>query len=210
MKRRVIIDRRPEQELEINEVKFFLIDFRDGDLAEKINKREMRVRIGEQLTTEEIEGDKKINVRYSKNYCETQRKGASEGVNYVEDRDWQSWNSIDLPIDNDEVIALSNYAFVIPWAAEKKYVILYFSKSNFNKLLEEKEKRKSYFDYINAQEKKYRKFYFYFTYKDIENNPNHNKKPNGKEEVNDEKIVIQQVSFFSGIVSKLKNIFHIK
>lgn len=210
MKRRVIIDRRPEQELEINEVKFFLIDFREGDLAEKINKREMRVRIGKQLTTEEIEGDKKINVRYSKNYCETQRKGASEGVNYVEDRDWQSWNSIDLPVDNDEVTVLSNYAFVIPWAAEKKYVILYFSNSNFNKLLEEKEKRKSYFDYINAQGKKYRKYYFYFTYKDIENNPNHNNKYNDKEEVNDEKIVIQQVSFFSGIVRKLKNIFHMK
>lgn len=202
----LIIDRRPEQEIMINEdeVKYFFIDFKDGDSSEKINKREMRKRITDKLNSDGIDFDGKVNVRFSKNYCETQRKGDSEGVNYVEDRNWQSWNSIDLAVEEGEVSASSNYAFVIPWARKKKYVILFFSKSNFNKLIKEKENRNSYFDYVNAQEKQYRKFYFYFTYQEKEKNQNDNG------ESDDEKIIIQQVSFFSSLIHKLRDLFHKK
>lgn len=117
MRKYIIIDRRPEKELEISDVNVFFIPFESSDVAEKINKSDMSKRIKKKLNKN---SDEKINVRFSKNYSETQRKGASDGIHYVEDKSWQSWNSIDLPVNDDgKAKVSSDYAFVIPWALEK-------------------------------------------------------------------------------------------
>ena len=202
MRKYIIIDRRPEKELEISDVNVFFIPFESSDVAEKINKSDMSKRIKKKLNKN---SDEKINVRFSKNYSETQRKGASDGIHYVEDKSWQSWNSIDLPVnDYGKAKVSSDYAFVIPWALEKKYVVLYFDESSFNKLIRKKEELKSYFTYINAQEKIYRKFYFYFSYRT--NNEE------STENFSVDNVIIQQISFFSKnkLINKIMKFFHIR
>lgn len=212
MEKYIIIDRRPEKELEISDVTYFFIPFESSDVAEKINKSDMCKRIKEKLEelsekSEELNksSDEKINVRFSKNYSETQRKGAPDGIHYVEDKSWQSWNSIDLPVNDDgEAKVSSDYAFVIPWALEKKYVVLYFEKTSFDKLIRKKEDLKSYFTYINAQEKIYRKFYFYFSYR-INNEES-------TENFSVDNVIIQQVSLLSknSLINKIMRFFHIR
>ena len=202
MRKYIIIDRRPEKELEISDVNVFFIPFESSDVAEKINKSDMSKRIKKKLNKN---SDEKINVRFSKNYSETQRKGASDGIHYVEDKSWQSWNSIDLPVNDDgKAKVSSDYAFVIPWALEKKYMVLYFDESSFNKLIRKKEELKSYFTYINAQEKIYRKFYFYFSYRT--NNEE------STENFSVDNVIIQQISFFSKnkLINKIMKFFHIR
>ena len=71
MRKYIIIDRRPEKELEISDVNVFFIPFESSDVAEKINKSDMSKRIKKKLNKN---SDEKINVRFSKNYSETQRK----------------------------------------------------------------------------------------------------------------------------------------
>lgn len=190
-----IIDRRPEKPYKIEDVINFKINFEKGDDGDSIDKKKMREEIKDRLKVKEkVEVSDKLNVRFSQNYAETQRKGAPEGVTYVMDKDWQSWNSIDLPIlKKGSVICdekeLTDYAFLIPWKQKKCYIILYFSKTSMKKLLSKKEELQSFRDYKNAQDKMYRKFDFYFTYSD------------------NESTYIQNVSIIRKLLNRLKDFF---
>ena len=131
-----IIDRRPEKPYKIEDVIYFKINFEKGDDGDSIDKTKMREEIKDRLKGK-VEVSDKLNVRFSQNYAETQRKGAPEGVTYVMDKDWQSWNSIDLPIlKKGSVICdekeLTDYAFLIPWKQKKCYIILYQKRKNCN------------------------------------------------------------------------------
>ena len=83
-------------------------------------------------------------------------------------------------------------------------MVLYFDESSFNKLIRKKEELKSYFTYINAQEKIYRKFYFYFSYRT--NNEE------STENFSVDNVIIQQISFFSKnkLINKIMKFFHIR
>ena len=185
-----IIDRRPETPIIINDndVNYCKINFNKGDDGDSIDKLDREGRIRDRLKGE-VEVSDKLKVSFSKNYAETQRKGAPEGVTYVMDKDWQSWNSINLPIlednsvigDNEE---LTDYAFVIPWEKEHCYIILYFSKESMESLLLKKEEYQSFRDKENK-----RKFDFYFTYGD------------------NDKAYIQNVSIIRKLLNRLKDFF---
>lgn len=144
----------------LNEDIYFSIEMDHENYSNgKIVKHELNSQIKDKLADKRID-NKDISIRYSKDYSDKPELNGKVK--------WQSWHSIDLPVldvKNELTIKSidniqSGYAFVTE--KDKDFHILFFTKKQFKKLLEEKIEKNAYTVYKNAQLKDCVKFNFYF------------------------------------------------